>query len=213
MRYVKKMPSTDKELSNKLMSDGWTRLKEPPSLVMATLLSVPFMLVNGAISIIIAIYLYPPLKDFLNSGEGFSLAFTVNLLALTYVPVIFIFMAIHEFLHACFIPNVLKSDKTFWGINGFFGFVSTTEKIKKGRFLIASVMPFILLSVIMPFILNILGWLNAFTIFLCLLNAMGSCVDCLNMCLVAVQVPNDSYIVNNGFETYFKEYASMNEGN
>ena len=65
-------------------------------------------------------------------------------------------------------------------------------------------MPFILLSVLLPFILNSLGWLNGYTVFLCLINAMGSCVDILNMCLVMIQVPKSSYIVNNGFETYFK---------
>lgn len=28
----------------------------------------------------------------------------------------FMFMTIHEFLHACFIPNVFKSDRIYWGI-------------------------------------------------------------------------------------------------
>ena len=80
MRYLKKIPSTDKELGIKLISEGWTKLKEPSNLGIATLLSIPFMFIN----------------------------------------------------------------------------------------------------------------------------AMGSCVDCLNICLVAIQVPKGSYIVNNGFETYFK---------
>jgi len=113
-------------------------------------------------------------------------------------------MAIHEFLHACFIPNVLKSDKTHWGINGIYGFVSTTEMIKKGRFLLISIMPFFLLSILLPFVLHVVGFLNGYTILLCLINATGSCVDCLNMCLVAIQVPNGANIINNGFETYFK---------
>lgn len=200
---MKKIPSTDKELSNKLISEGWTKLKEPSNLGIATLLSVPFMFINGAISIVMAFYLYPPLKEIWNGNQDFSLSFTVNLFSLIYVFGIFIFMAVHEFLHACFIPNVIKSDKTYWGINGFFGFVFTTEKIKKRRFLIISIMPFILLSVLLPFILKILGLLNGYTVFLCLINAMGSCVDCLNMCLVLIQVPNGSVIINNGFETYF----------
>lgn len=204
MRYVKKMPSTDKELSNKLISEGWTKLKEPSNLGIATLLSLPFMFINGAVSLGIAFYLNTSLKELLSTEQGLSLSFTVNLFTLIYVVIILIFMIIHEFMHACFIPNVLKSDKTYWGINGFFGFVFTTEKIKKGRFIIISIMPFILLSVVLPFILNILGWLNGYTILLCLINAMGSCVDCLNICLVAIQVPNGSHIVNNGFETYFK---------
>jgi MFS family permease len=204
MRYLKKIPSTDKELSTKLISEGWTKLKEPSNLGIAILLSIPFMFINGVISIAISFYLYPPLKQLFNSGHDFGVTVTVNLFTLIYVVIIFMFMTIHEFLHACFIPNVFKSDKVYWGINSFCGFVYTTEKIKKSRFLIISIMPFILLSVILPFIINFLGWLNWFTIFLCLLNAMGSCVDCLNMCIVAIQVPKSSYIVNNGFETYFK---------
>lgn len=204
MRYAKKIRPTDKELRDKLLSNGWTKLKEPSNLRTATLLSVPFMFINGIIFMVIAFYLYPPLKEFFNSKQGFSINLTVNLSALIYVVITFVFMTLHEFLHACFIPNVLKSDKTYWGINGFFGFVYTTEKIKKSRFLIISIMPFILLSIILPFILNILGLLNWFTIFLCLINAMGSCVDSLNICIVGMQVPSGSYIVNNGFETYFK---------
>ena len=204
MRYIKKIPPTDKKLSNILISEGWKKIKEPSNLGIATLLSIPFMLINAIISISIAFYLYPPLKELLNSKNGFGITFTVDLVTLLYVVIIFLFMTIHEFLHACFIPNVLKSDKTYWGINGFYGFVCTTEKIKKSRYIIICIMPFILLSVILPFILTIFGWLNWFTLFLCLINAMGSCVDCLNICIVGIQVPNGSYIVNNGFETYFK---------
>lgn len=203
MRYLKKIPSTDKEFAIKLISEGWTKLKEPSNLGIAMLLSAPFMVINGIVSMAISFYLYPQLKELFSSEHGFSVTFTVNLVTLIYVIIIFMFMIIHEFIHACFIPNVFKSTQIYWGINGFFGFVYTTEKIKKSRFLIISIMPFILLSVVLPFIINFLGWLNGFTIFLCLINAMGSCVDCLNICLVAIQVPKGSYIVNNGFETYF----------
>ncbi len=204
MRYIKKIPPKDENFSNILISNGWKKIKEPPNLVMATLLSIPFMIINGIISIIIAFYLYTPLKELLNSNPGFGITFTLDLVTLLYVVIIFLFMTIHEFIHACFIPNVLKSDKTYWGINGFFGFVCTTEKIKKSRYIIISIMPLILLSIILPFILNIFGLLNWFTLFLCLINSMGSCVDCLNVCIVGIQVPNGSYIVNNGSETYFK---------
>ncbi|WP_326910252.1 DUF3267 domain-containing protein [Sedimentibacter sp. MB31-C6] len=205
MRYIKKIPSTDKELSEKLISEGWEKIKEPSNLGIATLLSVPFMLINGIISIVILFFLYHPLQEFIyNSKQGFNISFTINQSTLIYVVIFFLFMIIHEFLHACFIPNFLKSEKTYWGINGLFGFVYTTEKIKKSRFLIISIMPFLLLSIILPFILKDLGWLNEFTIFLCFVNSVGSCVDCLNICIVGIQVPNNSYIVNNGFETYFK---------
>jgi len=211
MKYAKKIPSVDKELSDKLILDGWIKIKEPSNLGTATLLSVPFMFINGAISMAIAFYLYPPLKEFFNSNkQGFSISISADLFTMIYeIVVILLFMVLHEFLHACFIPNVLRSDKTYWGINGFCGFVFTTEKIKKGRFVIISIMPFILLSVILPFILNSLGLLNAYTIILCLINSMGSCVDFLNICLVAIQIPNGSYIVNNGFETFYIDTSHM----
>lgn len=146
MRFIRRIPSTDKELSDKLISEGWTKLKEPSNLSIATLLSVPFMFINGGISMSISYILYAPMKEIFNSKHGFNFSFTVNLYTLIYVFGIFVFMAIHEICHACFIPNVLNSNKTYWGINGFFGFVYTTEKMKKGRFLLISIMPFILLS-------------------------------------------------------------------
>ncbi|WP_160680569.1 DUF3267 domain-containing protein [Clostridium sp. C8-1-8] len=203
MRYIKKMPSTDMELSNRLIAEGWRKLKEPSSMGQTMFFSIPFIFFNGAISLLISYNLYTPLKGFL-ATEHVNFTFNISPWALLYLAIIGMFMLVHELLHACFIPNFLQSDKTYWGINGFNGFVFTTEKIKKGRFLIISIMPFFLLSIVLPFLLKALGLLNGFTIFLCLINAMGSCADCLNLCLVAVQVPKGAYIVNNGFETYFK---------
>lgn len=204
MKYVKKMPATDKELSANLVSAGWKKIKEPSNLITATLFSIPFMLINFIITLAIVTYLYPPISEFLSLTEGFKFTLKLNLFTLLYIIGIFLFMTVHEFLHAAFIPNVLKSEKTFWGINGIYGFVFTTEKLKKGRFIIISMFPFILLSLVLPFILSAFGWLNGYTILLCLINAGGSCVDCLNTALIATQVPNGSYIVNNGFETYYK---------
>ena len=112
-------------------------------------------------------------------------------------------MILHELLHAVFIPGFLKSGKTFFGFNGLFGFVFTTESIKKARFLIISVMPFIILSIVLPIVLNAFQLLNGFTVFLCLVNAAGSCVDFLNVALILFQVPDGNIIVSNGFETYY----------
>lgn len=205
MRYVKRIPAANRELSEELIADGWRKLKEPSNLGMAMLLSIPFIIINGAIFIVYALYLYDPLKEFLyNINEGISISFNLNLSTLLYVAMIFVFMTVHEFIHASFIPNFLKSDKTCWGINGLCGFVYTTEEIKRGRFLVISIMPFILLSMVLPFILKVLGMLNGFVIFLGLVNAMGSCVDFLNMVIIVSQVPKGAVIVNNGFETYFK---------
>ncbi len=208
MKYIKKIPPTNKELSKKLVSDGWKKLKEPSNLPASILLSLPFMFLNGFISIAIAYFLYPPLRELPNNNRGFSFSFTLNIFTLVYFVIIIVFMVIHEFLHALIIPDVLRSDKVFWGFNGLYGFVCTNEKIKKSRFIFISIIPFVVLSIILPFILSILGLFNGFTVFLCLINALGSSVDLLNMLLVAIQVPNGSYIVNNGFETYYNQTSN-----
>ena len=39
MKYIKNLPSTDKKISEKLILDGWARLKEPSSIT-KTILSV-----------------------------------------------------------------------------------------------------------------------------------------------------------------------------
>ena len=206
MKYTKKVPETDFNLRDELISKGWKKIKEPSNLMLSILLSLPFMFVNGIIFISVAYSLYPPLKEFLNSNDNFGITLNINYTTLLlYILGIYLFMTIHEFTHGCFIPNFLKSNKTYWGINAFCGFVCTTEKIKKSRYIIISIMPFFLLSIIFPIILSALGLLNNFIVFLCFLNAMGSCVDFLNICIILSQVPNGSYIINNRFETYFKQ--------
>jgi hypothetical protein len=205
MRTIKRIPPADETLRSELIAGGWTRLKEPANLLSAALFSMPFMFINGAISLAIALLLYPPLREFFSSETGFSISIGINISTLLFLLAVPLFTAMHEFIHALFIPNVRRSEKTFWGMNGAFGFVYTEEKIRKERFLLISVMPFLLLSILLPFLLRCAGWLNGYTIVLCLINAMGSSVDILNAGLVAIQVPGKAYIVNNGPETYFRE--------
>ncbi len=202
MKYAKKIPPTDVELSKKLLSYGWRKIKEPSSLVQATLISMPFAFLGGAVILLIVFWLSPALFDVINSDFKFS--FRIDIIGIFYILVILVYILLHEFLHALLIPDVFKSDKTVWGLRGAFGFVFTTEKIKKGRFILITVMPFIVLSVIMPFVLFGFGLLNWYTVLVCLINAMGSCVDLLSLCLILIQVPNGSNIINNGFETYYK---------
>ena len=204
MKYIKKIPPTDSDFSNMLISTGWKKIKEPSNLNEAILQSIPFMIINGIIFMVIAYCIYPPIEEFINSKNSISITLNINIMTLIYIAITFLFMTIHEFIHACFIPDFLKSDKTYWGINVLFGFVCTTEKIKKSRYIIISIMPFILLSIIFPLILSTFGLLNEFILFLCLLNAMGSCIDFLNIWNILRQAPNGSYILNNGGETYYK---------
>lgn len=201
MKYVKKMPSTNIALSKDLLNNGWTKIKEPSTIAMATLYSMPFAFLLGGIVLFITFFLNPSIFHFLQKD---SLTFTLNLSMILYILAILAFMALHEFIHALFIPNFISSNKTFWGLNGLFGFVFSTEPIQKNRFIIISMMPCVILSFLLPFVLNFFGLLNGYTVFLCLFNAMGSCVDFLNIILIAFQVPKGCTIINNGFETFYK---------
>lgn len=169
----------------------------------AILFSVPLMYFLGGITLWISYRLDSSIFSFLQN-DALRFSIHLNLSILLYIPPIFVFLAVHELLHAMFVPNFLKSNQVFWGFNGLFAFVFTTQPIKKSRFLLISVMPYFLLSGALPFVLHFFHLLNGYTVFLCLLNGMGSSVDFLNFLLVAFQVPKGQNIVNNGFETYYE---------
>lgn len=203
MKYTKKLPKTDEELSLYLIEDGWIKIKEPQNLPLAILFSLPFAYLLIGIISWLAYLLKPELFNFMGY-DSLSLTLSIDLQLLLFVGAIFVYMFLHEMIHAMFIPGVIKSERTFWGMNGVFGFVFTMEPIKKGRFLLISCMPFVLLSVVPVLFLNHIGYLNWYTLLLCLINAAGSCVDFLNMALIGFQVKGKHTIISNGFETFYK---------
>ncbi|CEO26178.1 DUF3267 domain-containing protein [Paraclostridium sordellii] len=204
MKYTKYLPKTDKNLSNQLLTDGWKKIKEPSNLTLATLISIPFMLFCSIIFLGLIFYINPDFKNFFKFSDSISFTIQINLKTLLFLVGIYLFTLLHELIHAVFIPNALKSDNVYFGVRLLYGFVYTNEKISKFRFIIVSIMPFIILSIIFPILLNTFGLLNNYILFLCLLNALGSSVDFLNIFLILTQVPNKSYLIINGFETYFK---------
>lgn len=202
MRYIKKLPSTDNELSSRLLKDAWIKIKEPKNLLSAIVFSFPLMLALSAVIVWLAYLLSPELFSFFKSNS-FNITIQFNIKLLPFIIAIFVYMFLHEIIHAVFIPNFMKSDKTFWGLNGVFGFVFTTEPIRKFRFIIISSMPFILLSIVALVVFYLIGYLNRYTFALCLINAAGSCVDFLNIILICFQVKSGRFIINNGFETFY----------
>lgn len=204
MKYTKYLPKTDKNLSNQLLTDGWKKIKEPSNLTLATLISIPFMILCSIIFLGLIFYINPDYKNFFKFSDSISFTIKINLKTFLFLVGIYSFTLLHELIHAVFIPNALKSDKVYFGVRLLYGFVYTNEKISKFSFIIVSIMPFIILSIIFPILLNTFGLLNNYILFLCLLNALGSSVDFLNIFLILTQVPNKSYLITNGFETYFK---------
>ena len=202
MKYAKKIPEPDPQLRETLLSEGWRKIKEPQSLFLAILLSIPFMIINASLCYLILLAVNPSnahmVYDFLFSG---SWAFTIRF---DYIIFVYLFVVAHELIHLVFIPDFYRSDKTYIGIKPWGGFVFTTEIMGRARFLLIIVAPFFVFSVLATIILGLADMLNGFIMFLIFLNAFSSSVDILNAVLVATQVPKSSKIVGNGFETYYK---------
>ena len=140
LRHIKKIPPADKLLCEQLLSSGWRKLKEPENIWTAILYSIPFMILTFVIEIFLIYFLYTPFREMIDGKSPFMFETEININILLYLVFIIVFVLIHEFIHACFVPNILSSDKTFWGFNGMFGFVYTEEKIRKYRFLLISIM-------------------------------------------------------------------------
>ncbi len=203
MKYVKKIPPTDQNLKESLMADGWEKIKEPSSFLAAVVLSLPFMILAGMVGYSI-ISQYD--NVFVESLKGLIEQGTVDInIRFDYILYAYVMIFLHELLHAALIPGFPRSDNTCFGIRPWGGFVFTTEKMTKNRFLVISIVPFILLSVLLPVVLGFFSLLTGIIAFLVMLNALASSVDLLSAFLVLVQVPGGSTMVNNGFETYYKK--------
>lgn len=201
MKLRKKLPQSDPILHVELINNGWIPMKEPKNLISAILLSIPLMIVASMISIgVINIFSSIFLRDF-----GFSSGAITITIKFSIILWLALLMIIHELLHLMFIPNFMKSEKTFVGLTLLGAFVITEEEISKSRYIFITVAPFIILSIILPLILSVVGLLTTTLKILVLLNAMGSSVDLLNLLLIMKQVPKHATLTCNGPNTYWKK--------
>ncbi len=206
MKYSKNIPKADTKVSGELLKQGWTKIKEPKSLTIATLSSIPFMIINGSLVLMLIFLLDPEIFRSIFITSGFEINIVINFKSLFYVFGLIVYLIFHEIIHASLIPNFLQSSNSRWGFNGFAMFVYSTQKLKKSRFILVSIAPFLVLSILFPIVLSFMGWLNLYTIILCLINALGSSVDFMNVFNIVTQVPNKSLLVLNGMETYHHKY-------
>lgn len=201
LKYVKKIPRPDEAAHAQYMEKGWRKLKEPSNLLLACVASLPFMLIGSAINLALLVWLNPEMFNFLNAAS-LKLTFRLEHLLLC-IMALYTYMFLHEMLHAMLIPGFSRSDKTVWGLRAGFGFVYTAEQISKWRFVVISLAPYCVLSVIATLALSALNVMNGYIAFILLANAAGSCVDFLNVTLVLVQVPHHGKLVSNGNQTYY----------
>ena len=204
MKIQNKLPDYNQSRHTELLKDKWIPLKEPRSLTSAILFSVPFMIVNTLISVgIIKVINDISFSEFGWSTGSFSV--TINLSVILGLLFLVIF---HELLHLIFIPNFLRSDKTYIGLTIFGGFVVSEEEISRARYIVITIAPFIIISVLLPLVLGALGLLTPLLKFLIVLNAMSSSVDLLNLLLIVRQVPRNASLISNGHKTYWKQQTS-----
>lgn len=202
MKYIKRIPKTDPSMRDYYLKAGWKKLKEPQNMWISIVTSIPLMVVCAAICIYEIYLLKPTLFAFFSND---SIVFTIKLgYLILLLVVLYIYTFLHEIIHIICVPHFRKSTKTYWGVRLRFGFAYTAEIMGKCRFILVSVMPYILLSLVAPIIFSLVGLLNGITTTLFVVNAAGSCVDFLNIILVSTQVPRNGEIVSNGSETYFK---------
>lgn len=201
MRWISKIPSEDMARKEELMKDGWRPIKEPKTMgaVIAAAIPISFLLlliVGGWLT-----WLFPAFREAMNFEK---ITFRIDLKLLLYLIGIYLYILIHELIHLAMIPDAFRSPRTFFGLNGFFGFVYSEEIMTKGRFLLVSIMPLFILSFVASLILFALGGYHGYWMLLFLINAAGACVDIFNILLVGWQVPRKGMIVGNGMATYYK---------
>jgi hypothetical protein len=191
----------DTQKQRDLIAGQWVKLEEPKNMLTVILTSVPFMILNATITLLIAGMFVPVSPEYFGIG-GTSFSFQIDLLPLLFGVVGI--LAAHELVHVLCIPDFIRSDTTCMGLTFGGGFVYTEEKLTRTRYLLISFAPFIVISLILPCILGMLHLLSPLILGLLVLNSLGSSVDILIAVLVILQVPSTAYLVANGRDTYWK---------
>ncbi|WP_053377379.1 DUF3267 domain-containing protein [Paenibacillus sp. FJAT-27812] len=200
MKIVFQIPKTDPEKQAELLLQKWLKVKEPNSIFTAILFSIPFMILGLTITIMLMSMFKSANLENYGAHDG-TISFNFNILFITNIVLL---LLLHELIHLILVPNFLKSPNTGLGIQFFGGFVFTEEIMSRKRFILISIAPFGVISIILPLILGAIGCLGPTLIFLMLLNALGSSVDLLNVWLILFQVPKEAKIMNSGMSTFWK---------
>ena len=114
---------------------------------------------------------------------------------------------IHEILHALAFP--FKSVKELWiKPNEMAAFIYCNAPVKKSKFIWMCLCPNVILGVF-PYILWLIGvfdfneTLSLYILILSFLNLLSGIGDYYNVYLAIKQVPNNSYVQNYGFHSYW----------
>ncbi len=201
VKYIKHLPKDNLSRCEEVKKQGWSELKEP-NIPVSLLLSIPF----ACLSVYLGIVAFPQIHDYLKevlliftSDDEFDLVINLQ-----YVIALYGYVILHELIHVIFMPNFLKSNKTVFSIQLWGGFASTEEIMSKARFIAISLMPYLILTFVLPALLIYMKLPISLITLLALINASGSCLDMLGIALICLQVPNGAKIRNVGMKTFYK---------
>lgn len=197
-----RFPRVDSERHQYLLDNQWTLVKGPKSIALTILLSIPLMFLNAFIAFwIIRTFDSITFEEFGIGSDSVDIPF--NLVYL--LGFVLILIISHELIHLVFMPNFIKSKKTYIGLTYFGGYVYSEEIVTKIRFIIMIIAPFFIISIILPIILSFFGLLTTFIKLIVLANAASSSVDILSLILILIYVPSGGSLANNGSKGYWKK--------
>jgi len=118
MRIRNRFPRVSSERNQYLLDNQWTLVKGPKGIILTILLSIPLMFLNAFIAFwIIKIFDSITFEEFGISPD--SMGFSINLVYV--LGFILILIISHELMHLIFMPNFIKSKKTYIGLTYFGG--------------------------------------------------------------------------------------------
>jgi len=166
-------------------------LKEPKSLIVTQIVTLPIGLICVGLIFFILHYF-----------KGINLPkFGVE-----YILAYFLMIPLHEMIHALCYPGGLLSKDTVIGCwpDMFIFYAYNSRVLKRNRYLLVYIAPFIVLSIIPTIIMLFLDFKSDLLLLIVLFNALGSCVDIFSCVLILLQVPKEGLVVNSEEKTYWK---------
>lgn len=202
MKIVTKLPKVNKKDEEELLAEGFKKFHKSSNVFLAIFGSLPLMYLTYVIWKTIMEYFG---AEVFGGSLGIARGSIFSWWFLGVVIGTFLLTLVHEILHLVVIPNFLKSEKTYFGITWFGGFVYSGEKISKRRFMFLYIFPYVSISLILMPIFGYLGWLNNYTGFMFFLNSLGSSVDIGGTLIAFLMLPKGCTVTQLGTHIYHRE--------
>ncbi|OEF98969.1 hypothetical protein BHF71_10440 [Vulcanibacillus modesticaldus] len=129
----------------------------------------------------------------------------------SYVSIIYIALIIiplHELSHALLFPKGIFSEDVLFGFypKALIFYAHYEGEIKRKRFLLVLLAPFIIISILPLIYIIVSGSKNVFLAEVIFINAMASSIDLLTITQTMKKIPKNALIRYKGFKSFWKEF-------